>query len=771
MMTTTYIHSKKMMLLLFAAALSSTSPSAVVQALGNPPSLKPSPTAASICPRIKISLNESCPGGCWTTDPNLTLPDGTRQCNSVGVGYFSPQNDNLRYVCPQGSFSNTTNASACVVCPAGTHSSSEGRATECDRCPAGTYSGVPGSSYCAPCLRDFYDQAGANAAELWNGRLYCHFIEAAIDDETTAAPSMATDRQTSTPTRIRIAGNDDSESPSAVPSATSSSSPASFYPTATASPTLLGTSEVTGPVDETLLLESDKDGANTCNGNATDRYEWHGRCKRCQSRTTRTFYPFMIVIVLASVITVLQYMIPTCFNVRIWCGVEFLQMAYLLGLSPISWPPIAKVLFTYIIPTFAMDVNAGISIKCILGLPSWSDNVLILSLPVAIWVFSSLLAHFSKDRIVLEQSIFRWLTIMVYMGQTKLVITSIEAMRCRSSNSWMCSDSVYSIIAGIVGLLVYGVGFSLWFLRSMQLYLRETETPEPDIEDGQKDEASLQDEKASIFQTMGVFNFLQPNSLLDDKASIFQTMGVFHSLKPNAWWWPGALMLRKMVFGFWLVVFPNSPFTLLGAFATILVFTEVAQRYYLPFADGAVQEEGRANSVKWFTATFVDSTLRMSLAILVGLAVWVKVSSFKSGAMTSAGGWAVGILLLVVLTASFLLWIVAVGHACLESSWPQDCSPFITEAAALMEKRNAATHGPVKKPAPPATHQDSNMNSSQASVDPNISASPTFESAEDQDEGPRCVDVLNETCPTPSCQRSSNNGDEIALQEDLQDLP
>ena len=69
--------------------------------------------------------------------PNNYLTGGS--CVAIPAGYIRPQAflSNVIYACPAGFYS-LKEASACIACPAGTHSSAVG-SSACTACPAGTY--------------------------------------------------------------------------------------------------------------------------------------------------------------------------------------------------------------------------------------------------------------------------------------------------------------------------------------------------------------------------------------------------------------------------------------------------------------------------------------------------------------------------------------------------------------------------------------------------------------------------------------------------------
>ena len=146
---------------------------------------------------------QSCGSGCYNKD-NVVLNGGLRICVPAGVGYFSPRNDNDRYVCPRGTYSNNTEAESCSVCPAGSISDVAFR--ECFLCPAGFYQELPGQYTCKQCVPG-YNGEGSNSFfyNVNTNTIYCELTGIAPSEVPSKSPSQ-------TPTMTK------SESPSTIPS-------------------------------------------------------------------------------------------------------------------------------------------------------------------------------------------------------------------------------------------------------------------------------------------------------------------------------------------------------------------------------------------------------------------------------------------------------------------------------------------------------------------------------------------------------------------------
>lgn len=87
-------------------------------------------------------FSQACPGGCYRAR--------SEECMEVGLGYFSPNNDDERHKCLPGFFSNSTHAEACLECASGSMSSAFA-SEKCTPCPSGSFQGFAGKWWCVPC--------------------------------------------------------------------------------------------------------------------------------------------------------------------------------------------------------------------------------------------------------------------------------------------------------------------------------------------------------------------------------------------------------------------------------------------------------------------------------------------------------------------------------------------------------------------------------------------------------------------------------------------
>jgi len=124
-----------------------------------------------------------CPAGYWCQDGRLS---------PCGYGRYSVEGQTRCLLCPQGTFSDTINATLCNLCPAGWTSnyardhcvmcpaaeySVEGGV--CHGCPPGTFSELMGSATCAPCPAGSYSGMSSKKCKLCPADTYGPSTQAA----------------------------------------------------------------------------------------------------------------------------------------------------------------------------------------------------------------------------------------------------------------------------------------------------------------------------------------------------------------------------------------------------------------------------------------------------------------------------------------------------------------------------------------------------------------------------------------------------------------
>ena len=124
------------------------------------------------------------------------LNGGLRICSPVGPGYFSPSNDNNRYLCPRGTYSDQDEAASCSICEAG--SISNAGFAECSLCPSGFYQELPGQYYCKQCTPG-YNGDGANnfSYNMESNILYCELTGVEPSMIPSVSPSASPTAQVS----------------------------------------------------------------------------------------------------------------------------------------------------------------------------------------------------------------------------------------------------------------------------------------------------------------------------------------------------------------------------------------------------------------------------------------------------------------------------------------------------------------------------------------------------------------------------------------------
>ena len=387
-------------------------------------------------------------------------------------------------------------------------------------------------------------------------------------------------------------------------------------------------------------------------------YTFHGQCLTCPSTVLSAVYPFLVFLVVAAIIVILQNLVSIKWNLVVWVGIEFLQMLYLFGISSplISWPNISNVIFSKFLPLFAMDVNAAVSLQCILGWSPGPDFVWFLSLPPLIWIVMTIAAKASKERIIRDRTIPRWIALFLYLGQTKLVLTSLEAIKCDSDSpsSWIgCTGTIYASVAGIVGLVIYGLVFPLWFLRAMKRHADNESRIEATRQRKDKKEEQNDIEKDGTQDNNESGIDMDPNGL-----DVFLVMGIFPRFRSGTWWWPSVWIIRKSLFSVVVILFPESPILLLVIYVVVLFVTEILQRCTLPLQ--ILADEGGKFQQAWTHPSKVDTAFQVSLLAFSGLG-FLLLSDTKSGLDESQLPIAIDTLLLVVIVSSLLYWFASIG--------------------------------------------------------------------------------------------------------------
>jgi hypothetical protein len=357
-----------------------------------------------------------------------------------------------------------------------------------------------------------------------------------------------------------------------------------------------------------------------------------------------------------AIIVILQNVVAMKLDVVVWVGIEYLQMLSLFGIiTPIVWPKVADVIFSKVLPLFAMDLNAAISLQCILG---WSspepDFVWFLCVPPLIWVVMTIVSKVSKERIVRDRSISRWTVFLIYLGHTKLLLTSFEAIQCDpgSSSTWIgCDGKIYASVAGIIGLLVYGFVFPVWFLRASFIHAENEGRVDAARQRYNDEQHDVEKDEIQKVSENGIG--MDPNDV-----DLFMVMDIFPIFRSGTWWWSGVWMMRKMCFSLVGLLFSDAPILLLVVFVVVLLVTEIIQRCVMPLE--IPFSESDSSCVKlWARASKVDTACQVSLLAFAGLG-FLLLSGTDSSMNEHHFSIVVDILLLVVLAASLLYWFLAI---------------------------------------------------------------------------------------------------------------
>jgi hypothetical protein len=600
------------------------------------------------------SVVDICPQGCWH-ESGIVNHDGSRKCAQVGSGYFSPRNDNGRYQCEPGTFSNQQYAELCTSCPAGTHSSSEG-SSECSVCPSETFSGIPGSTYCGLCDSKYYSGDGANSAQVFGGQLYCVLLTDYPTASPTAQPSMHS-----------------SSSPTTSPS----EGPSSQTPTLTS--------------DETLALAEGSAQALDCND---DAFFLHGACMQCPSRTMAILLPILVVLFVIGATLFLIKMAPCCTAV-LFIGIEYLQLLFLLGITHVPWTGTLEELYRFL-GIFALDLNAAVPLQCYLDLNPQGEHVLILILPIIglalplVWIRAHLHNHwFTKDEgRAKRRTCVNNFAFWIYLGYAKLLLTSLEAMSCSTLQAgvfseetidWFCLSSgstndKYAAMIGAAGLVSYGMVYPVWVVQNLnRAHAANHKETAGEI-------ANVPDK--SLFWT-GRQHFLRP-------------------FQPSAWWWTAFLLGRKFILVCGVILFQDVPFLTLAFFPVLIIISQTLQRRNPPYIDHeeTISENSKTRAI--FRFKTVDMVLHACLIYATAFGMIFLLVSETADARVG-----LAILLLLVLVPSFVYLLLAVCR-CLSHGWQSmtDADDFDPENPKSLTKKTARN----------AKHQTSKSTDSKKSV-------------------------------------------------------
>jgi hypothetical protein len=544
------------------------------------------------------SVIDFCPQGCWH-ESGIVHSDGSRNCEPVGSGHFSPRNDNGRYQCEPGTFSHQQHAELCTSCPAGTHSASEG-SSQCNVCPPETFSGIPGSTYCGLCVSEYYSGDGANSAQVFGGELYCVLLT----DSPTASPTAQSSMT--------------SEGPSSQPSTLTS--------------------------DETLALAEGSAQALDCDD---DAFSLHGACMQCPSRTMAIVLPILVLFFVIGATFSFIKMAPCCTAI-LFIGIEYLQLLFLLGITHVPWTGTLEQLYRFL-GIFALDLNAAVPLQCYLDLNPQGEHVLILTLPIIglalplLWIR----VHLHKDWLTRDEGRAKRRTcannfaVWIFLGYAKLLLTSLEAMSCSTLQDgvfseetidWFCLSSGstnerYAAMIGAAGLILYGMAYPVWVVQHLKGAHATKETA---------GKISAVHDK-SLFWTARK-RFLRP-------------------FQPSAWWWTAFLLGRKFILVCGVIFFQDVPFLTLTFFLVLIIISQILQRCNPPYIDHEEINSENSKTRDIFRFKTVDMVLHACLiyATLFGL-IFLLVSE------TADARVGLTILVLLVLIPSFVYLLLAACH-------------------------------------------------------------------------------------------------------------
>eukprot|EP00980_Cylindrotheca_fusiformis_P006206 scaffold1327_cov124-Cylindrotheca_fusiformis.AAC.10 len=525
-----------------------------------------------MCP--KVEAGSHCPEGCWNKSGKAIF-DGSRECVLANAGYYSTASDDDQFPCPAGSFTSMEGESACHACPAGSFS-------------------ALGSVFCIPCDPTHYNGDGANSIQVWQGVSYCIRVP---PTQEMPAPSPQLPTATTFPTTYPTTASTTSSPtivPTILPTVLVSANPSDL----SLAPSSEHSHELTTNETSPEALGSGADTSCT-----QDSMIWHGQCRQCPNRV-KSIVGLLSVAIVMSIAVALFHRLPDNCITGFWMGLEYMQLLYLLILIPFPNTDAFQILVS-IISIFGLDTDATFSFQCMHGISNQANQALILVLPAimgpALWVIQKVhkeLPDFNGG-----------ISFIFYLWQPKLVLTSLEAMRC-SPSSWYCPGKRLFAILGTLGLLFYGLVLPLLLLQSLR-----------------RAEADSEHTPKHCWKRRFPY-------------------------APSCWKWTAFLMTRKTILATSLVVSIEQPIFTLGFFLATLLLSEIIQRFCLQHL-----KENR-NAI-WLQNTQAAIVFQVSLLVMgaFSFAFWTSASKPSSSSLP------ITLAFFVLVVPTILYWILVVAGA------------------------------------------------------------------------------------------------------------
>lgn len=499
--------------------------------------------------RIKgecINTPSNCGPGCYQ-EADETISCGfaciARVCRPVGEGHYSLDNDNERRACPRATYSNVTEGATCYPCPSDTYNDQQGQAN-CKACPFGTHTSdqigqdsimdcspipsllptetptplpsrlpVTSQPSTRPSLTPSGDLTGTSAPDSVIG-----------SDAPSSQPSTTSHQPSFVPTSSDVEGSlAPTPSPSSQPSmeSTSISSTPSLAPSPSPStpPSLNGTTcpvGHTGPSCRECCSIANMGQGHCETGSSRRRYfVKNGRCRQCPSKSTSILIGIASVVVFISLLIAYREM-PTRTPALFYIGLDYLQVLSFLGTATsLKWPRVVDDTLVSL-AVFNFDLDATLSLECLINISYDTKELLVLALLVALGAGITILSMIIKRDSFMDK--FATIALGLYnFAYLQLTSSSFEAM--------VGSGSKSLIIAGAIAFKVYGISFPLLVARS--LLRREARS---NIKSVMEETPTIANESSS--------------------RAVRRCWILYGPFRSARWYWPVVVLGRKL----WLVV-------------------------------------------------------------------------------------------------------------------------------------------------------------------------------------------------------------------------
>ena len=399
---------------------------------------------ASGCTNTQSDCMEGCYFGGGTVSCGLGCV--ARVCLPVGQGFYSPVDDNTRYPCPPGEYSDIAEAQVCTQCPEDTYQDALGQIS-CTSCSPGTFTnGLIGQDSAFDCI----------------------LVPA------TPQPSQQPSEQPSQHPSLRpsaLPSYEPSDIPSLQPSMTELTAMPSDFPSLAPSASIPPTADTststnsdtnssgnaicsaghTGERCERCCNAANMDADEEC----TEQYFFKdGSCTKCPSVGSSILVGVATVVFMVCIFIAYRYM-HTATPAMFYIGVDYLQVLSFLGSTALSWPrALDDALSSFAFINF--DLDAFLPLECLFGFSHEVKTITLLVSPLAVSLGIALIAVIASSVCRVHRLSNRMIGIalgVMYFAYLQLCSTAVDAL--------FFSESRTVKIAGAIASVLYVISFPL----------------------------------------------------------------------------------------------------------------------------------------------------------------------------------------------------------------------------------------------------------------------------------------------------------------------